>query len=468
MPLPEGTEGLVDEMRALMDAAPVGDPGVPDADRHRQALARVRSLLIDLGTTEEEIDKAVNDDTVDLLIVDRMLVPAERRLTQSQIADRTGIPLELARRIWRALGFLDVGDDDLAFTEMDIEAIRLFQAMVAMGLVDVDSALQMARVIGSSMARIAEAETAPGSTPMMAPSGDSVIDADEFARVAGASLPAMARLLEFVWRRHLQAATRRAMLIRTRGGEGGIGPVMVVGFADMVGFTMLSQHLGDRELAAVVSRFEELAHDIVTSLGGRVVKMIGDEAMFVVPAAADAARIGLSLAEAYADDDLLSDVRVAMAVGPVLVQDGDYYGPVVNLASRLVGIANPGTVLISDELHRQLEREADAEVTGRALRPRNLKNIGRVQAWKLSRRGTAPGADGRRNLRWERLGEVLRELDDLRDRGEKFVAGGTALGTRRPGLAVSGDAVDSIESERSDAVSSELEPPFERDEGTTP
>ena len=68
---------------------------------------------------------------------------------------------------------------------MDIEALRLFQAMMAMGLVDVDSGLQMARVIGSSMARIAEAETAPGSTPIVVPSGDSVVDADEFARSAG-------------------------------------------------------------------------------------------------------------------------------------------------------------------------------------------------------------------------------------------------------------------------------------------
>ncbi len=58
---------------------------------------------------------------------------------------------------------------------------------------------------------------------------------------------------------------------------------MAVGFADMVGFTMLSQHLGDEELAAVVARFEELAHDTVVALGGRVVKMIGDEVMFVVP-----------------------------------------------------------------------------------------------------------------------------------------------------------------------------------------
>jgi adenylate cyclase len=433
------------------------DPSVPVEERRAQALARVRSMLLDLGATEEEIARAVDDDAVDLLMVDRMLVPAERRMTQQEVADRTGIPLEVAVRVWRALGFLDVGDDDAIFTEMDIEALHLFQAMMAMGLVDVESGLHMARVIGSSMARIAEAETAPGSTPVMVPSGDSVLDADEFARSAGASLPAMARLLEYVWRRHLQAATRRAMLIRVRGGDEGISPVMAVGFADMVGFTMLSQHLSDLDLAAVVSRFEELAHDIVTSLGGRVVKMIGDEAMFVVPTAPDAARIGLALAEAYAGDALLSDVRVALAHGPVLVQDGDFYGPVVNLASRLVGIANPGTVLLSDELHDALEAEAPGEFTIRALRPRSVKDIGRVQVWKLSREGSPRAADRRRSVPWERLGEVLRELDDLREQGERVVG----QLPRRSGED------DSVESGGGDAAGSQLEPPFERDEGST-
>jgi adenylate cyclase len=271
------------------------------------------------------------------------------------------------------------------------------------------------------MARIAEATTARGTTPVIESSGDSVIDADRFSRVLSVSLPTMARLLEFVWRRHLQAATRREMLIRTRGTVKGISPVMAVGFVDMVGYTMLSQHLADSELAAVVARFEELARDTVTSLGGRVVKMIGDEAMFVVATAADAARIGMRLAEAYADDELLSDVRVALSVGPVLLQDGDYYGPVVNVASRLVGIANPGTVLMTDEFYKAIQQETEGEFVGHALRPRNLKGIGWVQVWKLSRVGSQPGADQRRNLRWERFGEVIREIDELRNKGEKLM-----------------------------------------------
>jgi len=393
-----------------------------------EALARVRVLLRDLGCTDEEIDLAVEDDVIDLLVVDRMLVPSGHRMTQAEVAERTDIPVEVAKRFWRALGFIDVADTEAVFTDVDIEAVHIFQSMVAMGLVDLDSAVQMARVIGSSMARIAEAEASPGSTPILMGTGDSIVDADRFALQAGDSIPAMGRLLEYVWRRHLQAATRRAMLHRTRGPEEGLRPVMAVGFADMVGFTMLSQHLGDVELAAVVARFEELAHDTVVALGGRVVKMIGDEVMFVVPTATGAAQIGLSLAEAYADDDLLSDVRVALATGPVLVKDGDFYGPVVNLASRLVNVAHPGTVLISDEFREALAEEGATDIDTRPLRTRNLKDLGRIQMWKLVRAGTAPGADKGRTMRWERLGEVLRELDELRDRGEAAQPAGSGTG----------------------------------------
>ncbi len=448
--------------------------GTVTGQQRIQALARVRALLLELGCSNDEIDRAVADDVLDLLVVDRMLVPADRRLTQAAVTEVTGVPIETTRRFWRALGFPDIGDDERAFTDLDIEAVHLFQAMVGMGMVDIDSAVQMARVIGSSMARIAEAETGPGTTPILMSSGDSVVDADQFAGMAGEWIPAMARLLEYVWRRHLQAATRRSMLHRARGTVEGISPVIAVGFADMVGFTVLSQHLGDEELAAVVARFEELAHDTVVALGGRVVKMIGDEVMFVVQMATNAAQIGLSLAEAYAGDDLLSDVRVALAFGPVLVQDGDFYGPVVNLASRLVGVAHPGTVLVSDEFRTTLGEEGDNEFDTRALRTRNLKNIGRVQLWKLTRSGSEPGADRRRNVRWERLGEVLRELDELRDRGERLVVGGSIVprsemltpgtvgGPGSPGPSTP------VEPGGGDAVGSEVELPREGTDGPAP
>jgi adenylate cyclase len=400
---------------------------LPDADdeaRREGALEHVREILLMHGATEEEIDQAVADGVIDLFAADRLLVPSRRRYTRLEVAELTGVSVGMLERFWRALGFPGVDDEDRAFTDLDLEAVRLFQGLQALGAADAETAVQMARVIGSSMARIAEAELVPGD--MVSAEVDPVLSAEAFAEVADVTIPAMAKLLEFVWRRQVAAGIQRSMMLRSHGLAPGQSPVIAVGFADMVGFTLLSQHLSDEELAAVVRRFEEISHDIVTSARGRVVKMIGDEVMFVVDSVADAARIGLSLADAYADDELLSDVRVGLACGPVLLRDGDYFGPTVNLAHRIVNIGNPGTVLMSGEFHSALLAEAPHEFTGQALRPRLLKDLGRVQLWWCGRAGqeadgTSAAADRRRNVRWERISEVLRDLEELRGVGERLL-----------------------------------------------
>jgi adenylate cyclase len=407
-------------------------PGAVDASSRATALAHVRDLLRSHGVTDAEIDQAIADDVLDLFVVDRMLVPSRRRYTRVEVAELTGVNIGLLERFWRALGFPNVDEDELAFTDLDLEAVRLFQGMQALGAARTDSALQLARVIGSSMSRIAEAELVPGD--LVHTDTDSVMSADAFASVADVTIPAMARLLEFVWRRQVAAGIQRSMHLRSHGVAPGASPTLAVGFADMVGFTLLSQHLDDRELADVVRRFEEISHDIVTGLGGRVVKMIGDEVMFVVNDVADAARIGLDLADAYADDELLSDVRVGLASGPVLLRDGDYFGPTVNLAHRIVNIGNPGTVLISDEFHTALLEEAPDEFTAQPLRPRLLKDLGRVQLWWAGRAGevadgTGAAADRRRNVRWERLSEVLRDLEELRGVGERLLSSNRSAGS---------------------------------------
>src|SRR5205814_280050 len=181
----------------------------------------------------------------------------------------------------------------------------------------------------------------------------SIDMAELFMLAADAIVPDLARLLEYAWRRHLQAALREAALRQHRDGVSTMN--VAIGFADMVGFTVLSQQLSEGALAEVVSRFEALAYDTVSAHGGRVVKMIGDEVMFSVPDAADAAAIALALSAAYAADEMLSDVRVGLASGPVLLREGDCFGPPVNLASRIVNIAAPGSVVVSEDIHDALD-----------------------------------------------------------------------------------------------------------------
>jgi hypothetical protein len=148
-----------------------------------------------------------------------------------------------------------------------------------------------------------------------------------------------------------------------------------------VGFTAQAQQLSERELAAVVERFEKLAYDVVTAHGGRVVKMIGDEVLFVADDVATGARIALSLSEAYREDASLSDVRVGLAAGEVLEREGDVYGPVVNLASRIVTVAFPGSVVVSAEVASELAEDSTLAI--RSIRSQPIKDIGRVPLWTL-------------------------------------------------------------------------------------
>ncbi|HML00095.1 MAG TPA: adenylate cyclase regulatory domain-containing protein [Acidimicrobiales bacterium] len=451
-------------------------PGRPEA------LAGVRRFLRRHGATEEEIDRAESEGVLDLLVADRLLVPAGRRYTEKEVSERTGMPVELARKFWRALGFPDPVEDDPVFTDLDVQALVTIRAFMDVGLVELDTALQLARVIGSSMARIAEAEISPAvlgaPLPLLNSLKDNVEAADFFARRADQMIPAMGSLLEFSWRRHLQAATRRAMLLRSRNT--GALPSLCVGFADMVGFTLLSQQLSEAELAVVVGRFEEVAHDTVTGFGGRLVKMIGDEAMFVTDAAVPAARIALALAEVYAHDELLSDVRVGLAEGPVLVQDGDYYGPVVNLAHAVVAVADPGTVLLSDDFHSTLLREmppaagdtegsAEGEFAFRSVRPRPIKDVGRVQLWALYRPGSRPPSFQRGIARrWERLAEVVGDMEELRQRGERLLTGGlrAAVGDGAEGAQTGDDEGSRAgDADGGDAEGAQFEAPVERGQG---
>lgn len=347
---------------------------------------RLLEMLRERGVSDEEIVSALNSDTLHLLSVDQMLGPPRNRINLDELSKETAIEKPIIKRLWRALGFTDVNDDEMIFSSLDIEAIISLRGLMRTGTADVDIAIQLARVIGSSMARIAEAEIV-ASNGLKAIEGDSenltTVDlADRFARYSAATLPALPQLLVYAWIRHLHAAGRRAMVALDQGAPNVSELVLAVGFVDLVGFTILSQQLTTQELGAVVSRFEELSSEAVTRHGGRVVKMIGDEVMYVAEDPAAAVEVGIVLKREYAKEKLLSEVRAGVSYGPVLAREGDYYGPTVNLASRIVNIANPGSILVSDGIQRALSGQDKHRLV--PLRPRYLKDLGSVQLWVVN------------------------------------------------------------------------------------
>jgi adenylate cyclase len=289
-------------------------------------------------------------------------------LTPPDVARMAGVNLEETRRLWRALGFPPVPDDARVFTRADAEGLAIVRRILERTGLDAAVLVQLARVTGRSLAILADAQAATIVT-----SRDTSIAVDP------AILPELEHTLAYVWRRHLLAA-----ILRRAEHPGAAEETLTVGFADMVGFTALSQALDPADVAAMVDRFEATAYEHIPQRGGRLIKLIGDEVMFATADAGSAADIALGLVEAHTRNPDLPDVRVGLARGPAVSWEGDLFGPTVNLASRLVNVARPSTVLVSDALGTELLARADLEL--RQLRAVRLQGIGRVRSWVLRRK----------------------------------------------------------------------------------
>ena len=211
--------------------------------------------------------------------------------------------------------------------------------------------------MGSALARVADAEVtivrAGLEAPLRAEGAGNVDVARDFLRTAQEMMPLLGPALDTVHRHHVAVAGRRYALW-------GVPPTpqstteAVIGFADLVGFTALAQRRTATELDELVARFEQVVVVVLARPYARLVKLIGDEAMFAVGDAVEAVAVTRALLAAVEADPMLPSVRVGLAAGEVLAREGDLFGPVVNLASRLVGVASPGQVVLDAETARRL------------------------------------------------------------------------------------------------------------------
>jgi adenylate cyclase len=269
------------------------------------------------------------------------------RITPAGAAAEAGLDPDDARRVWISLG-VAVGDDDApAFTPDEVCILRFFADIRE--LFGEPAVLQAFRVMGSAFTRIAEAEVSTLRLAFEVPfveGGASGVEVTEgYLRLQSMVLPELEATFASLHRLLLARSSRRAWAV---DGEGAATLAEVaVGFADLAGFTTLSRQLSPGELADAVDAFEERVGELVTLHGGQVVKLIGDEVMFVADDCDDALTIARRLASDLPGDLDLPPVRVGMAAGTVVTRDGDYYGSVVNLAARLVGVAEPGEIVVS-------------------------------------------------------------------------------------------------------------------------
>jgi len=315
--------------------------------------------------------------------LERELLGGERRYTRLEVVELAGVPLEHTQELWRALGFADVDDDVCNFTDRDVWALRTVVDLGAQGFLDDEMQVSMARALGQSLARLADWQLAALGSMI-----DPSLESDAAMRRATELVPIVEDLIGYVWRRHLAAAAGRALA--TSGEEFASGAIGV-GFADLVGFTSLTREIDDTELGDLVERFESVASDIVAAGGGRMIKSIGDEVLFVGDDAATIAEIGLALSEQAAAREDLPDVRVGLAYGTVLSRLGDVYGEPVNLASRLTSIARPGSVLVDRDLAAELENDPRWRL--RRVPPRPVRGYALLQPLRLRRAEGEPAAE---------------------------------------------------------------------------
>ena len=289
--------------------------------------------------------------------------------TSREVSDAAGMPLADARRLWRALGFPDAGDD-AAFTDADLHALSLVARLLTDDVVDLDTVLRLTRAFGRTMSRLADWQVSTMAATK---------DEQAAAMQSGA---AFEQLLVYAWRRHVEAALAR---LDSHGAVDAtqLAAEQTVGFADLVGFTSLSNGLDDVALATLVEDFESRCTDVVTARGGRVVKTLGDSVLFVADDAVAGTEIALAVVETIGSDLDLPDVRVGIATGPVVMKLGDVYGAPVNLAARLTTVARRNRVIADKATVAELPNSA---YEARVLPARPMRGFGDVEPITVRRR----------------------------------------------------------------------------------
>jgi adenylate cyclase len=309
--------------------------------------------------------------------VEVLLLGGAPEFTRSEVAARADVPLDVAEALWHSLGFAHSPDDAVVFTEADVRALEQTMQLIRAGILDEDSQAAMVRTWGRSFARLAEWQTT-----LLA--GIAVASDDPEARLeelADDVIPLVDSLQSYIWRRHLFSASSR-LLLRPSDTE---AAVLAVGFVDIVGYTTQSKNLTESALVELVEHFEEVATSTVVDNGGRLIKTIGDEVLFVADTAVEGARIARALVDRAGADEGFPEVRAGVAYGAVVNRLGDVFGPTVNIASRLTSLARPGRVLVDSGLRDALaDHDPDeAEFRLRRVRRTSVKGYARFEPWQL-------------------------------------------------------------------------------------
>ena len=298
------------------------------------------------------------DDGLDALLLGQPL-----DLDRADVERLSGVPADVAREVWSAMGFAEIPYGEKAFTQADVQALRTSVELLELGLVDLPTQLVMARIMGQGLSRLAEAQVdvlrqrtadlnPEEALAALASSADDILSKLDF-------------LIVFMWRRQFAAAVQRSVAALGQDGM----PVLAVGFLDLVGFTRSSREWDARTLEQTLEHFERDVSLRVAAVNGRVIKTLGDGVLYTCDRTVDAVAVALDTLADHEASEELPPVRAGVATGPVLFRLGDVFGETVNIASRLSGEARPNSLLVDKHVAAELNEGFEVrELHRRAVR----------------------------------------------------------------------------------------------------
>ncbi|SPM35575.1 pH-sensitive adenylate cyclase [Mycobacterium rhizamassiliense] len=357
--------------------------GVPDIDDLLEGLdgaarterAELVAWLLKEGITLDEI-RVTNPP---LLLASRHLIGDDGTYVSTrEISENYGIDLGLLQRVQRAIGLARVDDPDAAVhMRGDGETAAYAQRFVELGL-NPDQVVLVVRVLAEGLSRAAEVMRFTALSAIMRPGATEVEIAEGSKALVGQIAPMLGPMIQdmlFMHLRHMMETEAVNAGERAAGRPLPGARQVSVAFADLVGFTKLGEVVSPEELGQLANRLADLARDI-TAPPVRFIKTIGDAVMFVCPDPAPLLDVVLKLVEVVDGDNDFPRLRAGVASGMAVSRAGDWFGSPVNVASRVTGVARPGTVLVADSVWDALqERAGTGAFQGSFASARRLKGI---------------------------------------------------------------------------------------------
>jgi adenylate cyclase len=331
------------------------------------AQARIVLRLRARGHSLEELREAAHSGRLAYGYMEELFPPRPETLSLKEAARESGLEAGLIRRIWSSAGFSGKTLEE-GISGDDVQLLRYMAAVLSAGFPLV-AFLQLVRVYGQALAQIADAEVKLFHLfvhePLIRDGVDGLEIAEEMEGLASELLPLAAPIMEHVHQRWLQHFIEQDVVGHLEievDSDAELGRLRVaIAFADLTGYTRLTEEAGEEEALDIVERFVEAVEATLPETA-RVIKTIGDEVMVVGSDASALADWAVGFQLLYGERRPLP--RIGLHAGGALYRDGDYYGRAVNLASRVGARAAGGEVLVTRPVVEAAGRHLDFRYIG--------------------------------------------------------------------------------------------------------